>query len=45
VVDRNRQKVIADLAKAKDAIAKDQKAIADFGDEARRAAVPPGWLP
>jgi hypothetical protein len=44
VVAKNRDKAIADLAQLKQAILNEQKAIADFQDEARRAGVPPGWL-
>jgi hypothetical protein len=44
VVDANRQKAIAELARLKAAVAADQTALTDFADEARRAAVPPGWL-
>ena len=40
---------VATLKKLSDAwdaaiVRKDEKAIADFEEEARRAAVPPGWL-
>jgi hypothetical protein len=44
VIERNRQKALAELDRLKDAIVKDKKAIEDFNDEARRAGVPPGWL-
>jgi len=44
VIERDRQKALAELTRLKDAIVKDQKAIADLAEEARRAAVPPGWL-
>jgi hypothetical protein len=43
-IERNRQKAIGDLGRLRDAIVKDQKAISDLGEEARRAGVPPGWL-
>ena len=44
VIERNRIKALADLASLKKSILDDQKAIADFQEEARRASVPPGWL-
>jgi len=44
VLERDRQKAIAQLAKLKQGIIDDKKAIADLEEEARRAGVPPGWL-
>jgi hypothetical protein len=44
VVEQNRQKAIADLARLTKQIGDDKKAIADLEEEARRASVPPGWL-
>jgi hypothetical protein len=44
VIGRDRQKAIDELDRLKKAIQTDKQAIADFEEEARRAAVPPGWL-
>jgi hypothetical protein len=44
VIERNRQTALAELNRLKDQIKKDQKAIDDLQEEARRAGVPPGWL-
>jgi hypothetical protein len=44
LIERNRLKALAELDQLKKQIAADKKAIADFQEEARRAAVPPGWL-
>jgi hypothetical protein len=44
VIGRDRQKAIDELDRLKLAIQRTRKAIADLEDEARRAAVPPGWL-
>jgi hypothetical protein len=44
VIERDRQKAIAELDRLREAIKSDLKAIADLEDEARRAGVPPGWL-
>ena len=44
VLERDRQKNIAELERLKRTIQDDQKALAEFSEEARRAAVPPGWL-
>jgi hypothetical protein len=44
VIERDRQKAIAELDRLKRTIQDDQKALADFSEEARRAGVPPGWL-
>jgi hypothetical protein len=44
VIERDRQKNIAELNRLKLAIQTDKKALADFVEEARRAGVPPGWV-
>jgi hypothetical protein len=44
VIAQNRQKSLDEIARLTKAVAADQKAIADFQEEARRAGVPPGWL-
>jgi len=44
VIDRDRQKAIAELARLKKAIIDGKKAIADLEEEARRAGIPAGWL-
>jgi hypothetical protein len=44
VIDRDRQKSIAELNRLKRTIEDDKKALADLAEEARRAGVPPGWL-
>jgi len=43
-IGSDRQRALEELERLKKAIANDQKAIADLQEEARRAAVPPGWL-
>jgi hypothetical protein len=44
VVERDRQKNVAELERLKRTIQDDQKALAEFSEEARRAGVPSGWL-
>jgi hypothetical protein len=44
VIERDRQKALAELANLKKQIDEDRKALAGFEEEARRAGVPPGWL-
>jgi hypothetical protein len=44
VIQTNLTKALADLDRQKKQITTDQKALADFDEEARRAGVPPGWL-
>ena len=44
VLERDKQKALAQLAKLKQSVITDKKAIADLEEEARRAGVPPGWL-
>lgn len=43
-IERDRQKVVAELKRLEEAIKQDKKAIADFDEEVRRSGVPPGWL-
>jgi hypothetical protein len=43
-IEQERNRALAELARLQKSILDDRKAIADFDDEARRAAVPPGWL-
>jgi len=43
-IGQDRQKALDELGRLKDTIAKDQRAIADAEEEARRSNVPPGWL-
>jgi hypothetical protein len=44
LIERDRQKSIAELSRLTKAIADGKKSIADLEEEARRAGVPPGWL-
>jgi hypothetical protein len=44
VIGLERQKAVDELDRLRASILNDQKLIADFQDEARRASVPPGWL-
>lgn len=44
VIAGERQKALEEITRLQAAIAADKKAVADFEDEAHRAAVPPGWL-
>lgn len=44
VIERDRQRAVAELARLTKAIADGKKAIADLEEEARRAGAPPGWL-
>jgi hypothetical protein len=43
-IGRDRQKALDELDRLKKTIQLDKKALADLQEEARRAAVPPGWL-
>ena len=43
-VATDRQKTLAELARVKDDIGRQTKAIAGIQDEARKAGVPPGWV-
>jgi hypothetical protein len=44
VVERDRQRALAELDRLKKQVVDDKKAISDIEEEARRAGVPPGWL-
>lgn len=44
VIAVDREKAIGELARLKQQIVDDQKAISDLQEEARRAGAPPGWL-
>ena len=44
VIETNRNKSIAELARLTKSVVDDKKALADFLEEARRAGIPPGWL-
>lgn len=44
VIERERQKNVAELERLKKEIQEQTKANADIEEEARRAGVPPGWL-
>jgi hypothetical protein len=44
IIERDRQKALAQLGALQKDIANGKKAIADLLEEARRAGVPPGWL-
>jgi hypothetical protein len=44
VIEQNRQKSIAELARLKKSVQDSKKAIADLLEEARNAGVPPGWM-
>ncbi len=44
VIERDRQKAVAELERLRAQIVQDRKAITDLEEEARRAGVPPGWL-
>ena len=44
VIERDRQRAVAELTGLQKAIKDDQKALTDFDEEARKASVPPGWL-
>jgi hypothetical protein len=44
VIWSERQKAMDELDRLNQTVVKDQKSIADFQEEARRASVPPGWL-
>jgi hypothetical protein len=44
VIEQNRLKSIAELARLNTSVQDTKKAIADLLEEARRAGVPPGWL-
>lgn len=44
VLERDRQKSVAELARLTKLVQDTKKAIVDLQEEARRAGVPPGWL-
>jgi hypothetical protein len=44
VIERDRNKVQAELERLKKSVVEQKKNIADLMEEARRAGVPPGWL-
>jgi len=44
VIERDRNKALAELDRLKQELPRDKKALADFLEEARRSGVPPGWL-
>jgi hypothetical protein len=44
VIEKDRQKALAELAALKKQVDEHKKALAGFEEEARRAGVPPGWL-
>ena len=44
VIERDRQKSVAELVRLKKSIDDGKKSVADLEEEARRAGVPPGWL-
>jgi hypothetical protein len=44
IIERDRQKALAELAALKKQLDEDKKALAGLEEEARRAGVPPGWL-
>jgi hypothetical protein len=44
LIGLNRDKAAAELTQLRQQLVKDQKALADLDEEARRAGVPPGWL-
>lgn len=43
-IEADRQKAMSELARMKQKLVEDRKAIADIEEDARRAGVPPGWL-
>jgi hypothetical protein len=44
VLERDRQRAVSEFDGLQKAVKDDQKALADFDEEARKASVPPGWL-
>jgi len=44
VIERDRQRAVAELDSLQKAIKADQQALTDLDEEARKASVPPGWL-
>lgn len=44
VIESDRKRALSELDGLQKSIKDDQKALADFDEEARKASVPPGWL-
>jgi hypothetical protein len=44
VIEADRNVAIAELERVRSDVARNEQAIADLEEEARRAGVPPGWL-
>ena len=44
VIERDRQRAVTEYDGLQKSIKDDQKALSDFDEEARKAAVPPGWI-
>jgi hypothetical protein len=44
IIEQNRTKALTEFARMQKEVEKDQKALVDLEEEARRAGVPPGWL-
>jgi hypothetical protein len=44
VIEKDRQRALAELERLRKQIVDDQKAITNIEEEARRSGVPPGWL-
>jgi len=44
VIEADRKRALSELDGLQKSIKDDQKALADFDEEARKASVPPGWL-
>ena len=44
IIERDRQRAVTELDALQKSIKDDQKALTDFGDDARKASVPPGWI-
>ncbi len=44
IIERDRQRALAEFDGLQKSIKDDQKAVGDLDDEARKAGVPPGWL-
>ena len=44
IIERDRQKALAELSRLKKSITDGKKSIVDLEEEARHAGIPPGWL-
>ena len=44
MIESDRKRALSELDGLQKSIKDDQKALADFDEEARKASVPPGWL-